>query len=224
MGGGINEAFSDISGEVAEVYGRASNDWMVGFELFKSQSRALRYFINPGDDNRSIKHTRDYYNGMDVHYSSGIFNHAFYQLVEIQGMNIFDAYECFLHANRLIWSENTNFDQGACGVMQAAYDLGHDTQKVQAAFNVVGIDLSSSGTNCDYSALTTVMMAVETRRDIKVSATRNPIFQMEVSRGIVEAKEANGQAITIDVCEDDACATVSQTGVNSVSLVNANPY
>jgi vibriolysin len=75
--GGINESFSDQAGEGAEYYVRGTNDFMVGCDVIKSGPLALRYLFDPPLDGRSIDHVDDYYEGMDVHYSSGIFNKAF---------------------------------------------------------------------------------------------------------------------------------------------------
>ncbi|XP_012937926.1 elastase-like [Aplysia californica] len=213
--GGINEAFSDMSGEVAEIFGRGNNDWKVGFELFKG-NRPLRYFIRPPDDGVSIMHVRDYTSRMDVHFSSGVFNHAFYQLVAIQNMPIYDAYECFVSANRLIWSQNTNFEAGACGVMQACHDLGFSHTKVAAAFDVVGIDLGS----CDYSALSTAVSQGQARDNIRASATRNPIMKLQKNRSplIVEANALDESDVHIDVCTDAGCEQVITSGSNRLSV------
>ena len=64
----------------------------------------------------------------------------------MQGLPIRQAYEIFLQANRVIWQETTDFDEGACGAMKAANDLGYDVNKVKNAFAVVDIDLDS----CNY--------------------------------------------------------------------------
>jgi hypothetical protein len=52
-------------------------------------------------------------------------------------------------ANQIYWNQNTNFDQGGCGVMKAASDLAYNTADVIDAFNVVGVNatcLADSGT------------------------------------------------------------------------------
>nr|NIM13571.1 peptidase [Candidatus Aminicenantes bacterium]NIM80230.1 peptidase [Candidatus Aminicenantes bacterium]NIN19579.1 peptidase [Candidatus Aminicenantes bacterium]NIN43464.1 peptidase [Candidatus Aminicenantes bacterium]NIN86209.1 peptidase [Candidatus Aminicenantes bacterium] len=75
--GGINDSFSDIAGEAAEYYLRDSCDYMCGYDIFKDPDGAIRYLYDPPLDGMSIDHVDDYYEGMDVHYSSGIFNKAF---------------------------------------------------------------------------------------------------------------------------------------------------
>ncbi|MCZ8073381.1 MAG: M4 family metallopeptidase, partial [Paucibacter sp.] len=77
--GGMNEAFSDMAGEAAEYFMKGTNDWLVGSEIFKGTG-ALRYFADPTRDGRSIDNASKYYNGLDVHLSSGVYNKAFYLL------------------------------------------------------------------------------------------------------------------------------------------------
>ena len=139
--GGINESFSDIAGDAAEFYSRGSNDWLVGAEIFKG-SGALRYFEDPTLDNRSIGDAWDYYEGMDVHYSSGVFNRAFFLIANTAGWDTHKAFDIFVRANQLYWTPSTNYVEGRDGVLQAAADLGYSTADVQAAFDTVhvGID------------------------------------------------------------------------------------
>ncbi|WDE11950.1 M4 family metallopeptidase [Thalassomonas haliotis] len=136
--GGINEAFSDMAGEVAEYYMHGSNDWLVGEQIFKGNG-ALRYMAEPTRDGNSIGHASDYSNGMNVHYSSGVYNKAFYLLANTEGWNTRTAFEVFLQANQIYWNASTNFNQGACGVESAAGNLGYAVSDVTAAFSVVGV-------------------------------------------------------------------------------------
>ncbi|GFO05086.1 Elastase [Plakobranchus ocellatus] len=78
--GGINEAFSDMAGEAAEEFLFGRSDWVSGAEMYVAPNKALRYFDDPTKDGVSIKHVRNYRKGLDVHYSSGIYNHVFYKL------------------------------------------------------------------------------------------------------------------------------------------------
>ncbi len=143
--GGINEAFSDMAGEAAESYDRGSNDWLVGADIFKSNG-ALRYMANPPQDGSSIDHTSDYYSGLDVHYSSGVYNKAFYLLATTAGWNTQKAFQVFARANQLYWTSSTNYNTGVCGVRDAANDLGYGGAAVEAAFAVVGA--SCGGSSC----------------------------------------------------------------------------
>ena len=145
--GGINEAFSDMAGEAAEYFfNGGSNDFLVGAQIFKG-SGALRYMANPTQDGRSIDHADDYYNGLDVHYSSGVYNKAFYLLANKSGWNTQKAFQAFARANRDYWTSSTNFDDGACGVEQAASDLGFTAADVTSAF--AGVGVSCDGTTPD---------------------------------------------------------------------------
>ncbi|WP_428242387.1 M4 family metallopeptidase [Gynuella sp.] len=142
--GGINEAFSDMAGEAAEFYMKGTNDWMVGEQIFKS-SGALRYMNDPTRDGSSIDNASDYYAGLDVHYSSGVFNKAFYLLAETSGWDTHKAFDVFVLANQNYWSSNSDFSDAACGVVSAAGDLSYDVDAVYAAFSAVGVDTSSCG-------------------------------------------------------------------------------
>src|SRR5690606_25589007 len=143
--GGMNEAFSDMAGEAAEYYDRnGNNDWPVGSEIFKG-SGALRYMCNPTQDGGSIDNADDYYSGIDVHYSSGVYNKAFCTLAKKSGWNTMKAFKVFAVANRDYWTSSSSFDQGACGVESAATDLGYTKADVTAAFTAVGVSCPTGG-------------------------------------------------------------------------------
>jgi len=143
--GGINEAFSDIAGESCEYYMKGTNDFMCGYDIYKAPNGALRYLYDPPLDGISIDNVDDYYEGMDVHYSSGIFNKAFYLIATSAGWNTHKAFDIFVKANQDYWIPSSTFIQGAEAVMNAAVDLGYSCQDVVNAFAVVGIDLICPG-------------------------------------------------------------------------------
>lgn len=136
--GGINEAFSDMAGEAAEYYMNNTNDFLVGAQIFKGTG-ALRYMANPPQDGRSIGHASNYTSGMDVHYSSGVYNKAFYTLATKAGWDTVKAFKVFAKANKDYWTPSTDFNNGACGVETAATDLGFVKADVTAAFTAVGV-------------------------------------------------------------------------------------
>ena len=142
MSGGMNEAFSDMSGEAAEYFMNGTNDFWVGEQIFKS-SGALRYMDNPPQDGSSIDTSYDYYNGLDVHYSSGVFNKAFYNLATTAGWTTETAFKAMALANQMYWTANSTFDEGACGVASAATDLGYNAADVEAAF--LAVDVACDG-------------------------------------------------------------------------------
>ncbi|WP_299492492.1 M4 family metallopeptidase [uncultured Shewanella sp.] len=137
--GGMNEAFSDMAGEAAEFYMHGSNDWQVGADIFKGDG-ALRYMNDPTLDGRSIDHPEDYFDGMNVHYSSGIFNKAFYILATTPNWDTRKAFEVMLLANQIYWTADSHFWDGACGVKNAAFDLGYNVEDIEHAFNAVGVE------------------------------------------------------------------------------------
>lgn len=137
--GGINEAFSDMAGEAAEYYMHGENDFVVGQEIFKESGRGLRYFEDPTKDGKSIGHAKDYYSGIDVHYSSGVYNRAFFLLSKTEGWDTKQAFSVFTKANQDYWTGGTTYNEGACGVQDAANDLGLDVDAVKAAFDTVGV-------------------------------------------------------------------------------------
>lgn len=146
--GGLNEAFSDMAGEAAEFYMKGSNDWLVGKDIFKGNG-ALRYMNNPTQDGRSIDNQSNYYSGMDVHYSSGVYNKAFYNLATTPGWDTQKAFIVMARANQLYWSAGVGWDLAGNGVMDAACDLNYDPNDVKAALAAVGVNSNlSSGSDC----------------------------------------------------------------------------
>ena len=136
--GGMNEAFSDMTGEAAEFYSRNSNDWQLGADIFKGTG-ALRYMDDPTLDGKSTGHVDGYYEGMDVHHSSGIYNKAFYLLATTSGWDIRKAFDTMVFANMNYWVPDSTFAEGACGVVSAADDLGYESSAVVTAFAQVGV-------------------------------------------------------------------------------------
>ncbi|WP_326941495.1 M4 family metallopeptidase [Actimicrobium sp. GrIS 1.19] len=136
--GGMNEAFSDMAGEAVEYYVRGVNDFKVGVDIFKGNG-ALRYMANPTQDGRSIDHAAQYTSDLDVHYSSGVYNKAFYLLATRPGWNTRRAFEVMADANHLYWTTTSTFDQGACGVESAAANRGYAVTDVTTAFDAVGV-------------------------------------------------------------------------------------
>ena len=78
---------------------------------------------------------------MDVHYSSGVFNKAFYELAVTPDWGVEKAFKVFAWANMNCWTPDTTFQQGAECVLEAATTAHTDPNDVAAAFAVVGITL-----------------------------------------------------------------------------------
>jgi Zn-dependent metalloprotease/PKD repeat protein len=153
--GGMNEAFSDMGGEATEYFWKGSNDFLVGEEIFKGASgQALRYMANPPQDGGSIDNAANYTSSMDVHYTSGVYNKAFWKLATTSGWNTPTAFKVFARANALYWTASSTYNSGACGVETAATDLGLTKADVTAAFSLVGVSCSGGGGGGGTVALT----------------------------------------------------------------------
>jgi PKD repeat protein len=139
--GGINESFCDMAGEAAKFYMRGTNDFMPGYDVVKDPNGAIRYMYDPPLDGISIDHVDDYYEGMDVHHSCGVFSKAFWLIATTPGWDMHMAFDIFVKANLDYWTPSTNFQQGAEGARYAATDYGYPCRSVANAFAQVGIDL-----------------------------------------------------------------------------------
>ncbi|CAL1533503.1 unnamed protein product [Lymnaea stagnalis] len=185
--GAINEAFSDMAGEAAELYTFGKNDWLVAGEMFidnlylpETKKEGLRYFDNPTRDGLSINHVKDFKVNMNVHYGSGVYNQVFYNLSQAIGVSA--AMECFVNANRLYWKETTTFENGACGTLKGAYEAGYDMEVVAECFRFVGITLFECK---DISQLVTSELPENvTQTRMRVSPLRNPLFKINVPHGV----------------------------------------
>lgn len=151
--GGLNEAFSDMAGIAAEYYIYGETKFLVGVGDVKAENEALRYMDKPSKDckgrspgsNCSIDTIKQYKDGLNVHYSSGIFNRVYYNLANTPGWDARKAFDVMVKANMNYWTSNTTFAKAACGVMKATKDYGYDQQAVVKAFAVVGIDTKKCG-------------------------------------------------------------------------------
>lgn len=143
--GGINEAFSDMAEIALQDYLRSSypwywdgKDWTIAREAVIS-GEPLRYMDDPTKDGGSIGHSSDYVDGLDVHYSSGVFNKAFYLLAHQPGWSVRQAFQVMVDANQHYWQPTADFSFAACGVIQAAIDRDLDKDAVIHAFADVGV-------------------------------------------------------------------------------------
>ncbi|MBC7656521.1 MAG: M4 family metallopeptidase, partial [Frankiaceae bacterium] len=124
-------------------YLRGTNDFRVAAQMVKGPG-AMRYMEEPGSDGQSIDNAGKYNDNLDVHYSSGVYNKAFFMLARTSGWNTKQAFQVFARANQLYWTSSSTFDQGACGVQAAASDLGYAVADVTRAFSVVGVSCAAA--------------------------------------------------------------------------------
>ncbi len=137
--GGMNESFSDMAAQAAEyfVYGKAS--WQIGGDIMKGKG-ALRFLQHPSLDGVSIERADRYRRDMDVHHSSGVYNHLFYILSNRPGWHPGKAFQVMIKANMDYWTPTSTFEEGACGILAASRDLGFGEADIQYALDEVMIE------------------------------------------------------------------------------------
>lgn len=150
--GALNEAMSDIFGEMVEASVDGAPDWLVGSP--PALGAPLRNMANPGSlsipgigpypAHYSQRYLGSFDNG-GVHINSSIVNHAFYQLAAGigGGVGIEAAAEVFYRALTVYLTANSRFVDARLACLQAATDLfGPESlvrQRVADAFDQVGI-------------------------------------------------------------------------------------
>ena len=87
--GGLNEATSDIFGSMVEFYAANTGDpgdYLIGEKIdINGNGTPLRYMYNPALDGSSHACWSTNTKNVDVHYSSGVANHFFFDLAEGTG-------------------------------------------------------------------------------------------------------------------------------------------
>lgn len=157
--GGINEAMSDIFGTMVEFYAAehgasTTADYLVGEDIFTpgTPGDALRYMNDPTRDGSSIDTFSKYNDGIDVHYSSGIANNAFYLLAVggthrlggvVDGIGKDKADKIFFRALDVYMVPTETFSQGRTDTIRAATDLygagSPEVISVGQAWSAVGV-------------------------------------------------------------------------------------
>jgi Zn-dependent metalloprotease len=151
--GGLNESASDINGEVVEAYARAGgkgetipatgNDWVLGKEISKSGT-PLRWMYKPSKDGSSPDAWSSTLKRLDVHYSSGPNNRAFYFLAQgsnadktsdyyskylvkapaaMTGIGLDKAYRIWFRANTTKFTSSTNYADARAKMIESAQEL-----------------------------------------------------------------------------------------------------
>eukprot|EP01084_Bolivina_argentea_P287341 493048_1 len=154
--GGINEAYSDLAGETAEAYYRGPETvkWICGYDIDKAGCNyaecGLRYLYNPPLDGNSIDHVNDYFNGMNVHYSSGVYNKGWFNLATMALWEDWSIQNVFLlasQANYYYWGRDTNYDEGLCGLQAAVDDLFPENEQ-EARKQDIALAWQNQGVYC----------------------------------------------------------------------------
>jgi vibriolysin len=163
--GGLNEAMSDIFGNTCEWFrdGKvvSANTWKVGEDIWTpgTAGDALRYMNDPPLDGGSLDYWTPSAGNVDVHYSSGIANLAFYLLsqgglhpraksaINVAGIGIDKASQIFYRANRDILTASSDFAAAKLATEQAAAQLGYtaaEIASVTAAWQAVGVGIPAA--------------------------------------------------------------------------------
>lgn len=146
--GGLNEALSDIFGATIESFSRGwtvdARTWMIGELITRPVAGdALRFMDDPTRDGISIDNYADYTNGIDVHFSSGIANKAFFLTATDPALGIEDAADVWYRALVFYMTPSTTFPQAREAAVQAATDLfgagSSQVAAVEAAWEEVGV-------------------------------------------------------------------------------------
>jgi vibriolysin len=160
--GALNEAMSDIFGNVCEWYrdtggnrnGPTSADnWTVYEDIFLNGP--YRYMNDPAMDGVSRDFWTPTVGSLDVHYSSGIANLAFYLAANggthprgasttvVSGIGIHDASRIFYLANTAYLTPSAQFADARAATIAAAVDLfgpgSNQVEQIGHAWSAVGV-------------------------------------------------------------------------------------
>ncbi|MCA9675733.1 MAG: M4 family metallopeptidase [Kofleriaceae bacterium] len=157
--GGLNEAMSDIFGTAVEFYANnpaEPGDWLIGAQVYTPNKAgdALRYMDHPTRDGASIDHYSNYSSGLDVHYSSGLANNAFYLLAQggtndtsgqsVTGIGRTKAEQIFYRALTVYMTPGTTFAGARAATLSAAADLygasSAERNAVATAWSACGVN------------------------------------------------------------------------------------
>jgi bacillolysin len=146
--GALNEAISDIFGEMAEAHFYGTNDWQIGSQI----GGAIRSMSDPGRFHDPAKMSQFIYTAEDnggVHTNSGIINRAFYLLAEGMAGAIGrgDAEKIFYRALTQHLTKDSQFIDARIAAITSAQELfgpnSNQAAKTAAAFDGVEIFAAS---------------------------------------------------------------------------------
>ncbi|MEQ1504785.1 MAG: M4 family metallopeptidase [Myxococcota bacterium] len=185
--GGLNEATSDILGASIESYSRGwaedANIWKIGEAIAKpALGTALRFMDNPPADGVSVAFWTPTVGNLDVHYSSGIANKAFYLMVQDPALNIQQAAGIWYRALTVYMTSTTNFAAARTATVNAATDLYGATSTqvtaVGAAWTAVGV------------AAPLTYTAFDTRSNLSAAVNAQTNYQFVTPAGATSVKFA----------------------------------
>ncbi len=141
--GGLNESMSDVFGTLVEFSARNASDpadYLIGEKIAKNGT-PLRWMDRPSRDGKSADCWSSGVGNLNVHYSSGVGNHAFYLMAvgsagsggfgasptcnnsTVAGMGNADAGAIWYRALTVYMTSNTNYKGARTAMLNAARDL-----------------------------------------------------------------------------------------------------
>jgi len=140
--GGLNESTSDVFGTMVEFTAKSAQDvpdYDIGEEIVPAGQAPLRYMAQPSRDGGSADCWYSGVGSLDVHYSSGVGNHAFYLMAvgsassygasptckaaAVTGIGNADAAKIWYTALTTYMTSSTDYHAARAAMLQAATDL-----------------------------------------------------------------------------------------------------
>ncbi|WP_307803969.1 M4 family metallopeptidase [Micromonospora echinofusca] len=233
--GGLNEATSDIFGNMVEFYANTTadpGDYQVGEKInINGDGTPLRYMYNPSLDGSSHSCWSTSTKNVDVHYSSGVANHFYFNLAEgtgstpygtspicgsapaVTGIGRAAAEKIWFRALDVYFTSNTSYvnttnpaNTARAYTLRAATDLygtcSTQYKAVQAAWTAVNV--AGSDTACP----------VGNDFSVSVSPTSGSVNPGGSVTATVATAVTNGSAQTV---------TLSATGLPSGATASFSP-
>ena len=136
--GGLNESTSDVFGTMVEFRANSGQDlpdYDIGEEIVPAGDAPLRYMAQPSRDGGSKDCWYSGVGSLDVHYSSGVGNHAFYLMAKgtngstscngtnFTGIGNTDAAAIWYRALTTYMTSSTDYHGARTAMLKAATDL-----------------------------------------------------------------------------------------------------
>lgn len=143
--GALNEAFSDIFGEMTENFALGSNDWVLGATLPPDYRRSMAAPGQYSQPSRMSQYLNTASDNGGVHINSGIINHAFYRLAhgDPGAIGVGDAARIFFRAFTQHLVPNSKFIDARLACITAADSLfgsaSPQAARTREAFDAVEI-------------------------------------------------------------------------------------
>jgi Zn-dependent metalloprotease len=155
--GGLNEATSDIFGTMVEFRSGGTTDpgdYTIGEKIVPTGAKPLRWMYHPSLDGSSPNCYTSTIGSLNVHYSSGLANRAFFLLAEGSGSSYGDklatcngttvtgigrtqAAAVWYKALTTYMTSSTTYSGARAATLNAARDLGYSTTAVAAVWDAL---------------------------------------------------------------------------------------